>query len=123
MLVPAGIHELRESAIRHREPIDFEAGHLDPVLWALIVVGLGSLVGAEQKRPAWDQDPLGVIQMIHRPRWSKTRYGVWLEIFSKIQGLKNDFVVLRLMLNDHLEHIAIPKQRIVGIEFDPVEDR
>ena len=82
--------------------------------WALIVVGLGSLVGAEQKRPAWDQDPLGVIQMIHRPRWSKTRYGVGLEIFSKIQGLKNDFVVLRLMLNDHLEHIAIPKQRIVA---------
>jgi hypothetical protein len=27
------------------------------------------------------------------------------------------------MLNDHLEHLAIPEQRIVGIEIDPVEDR
>ena len=69
--------------------------------------------------PCIGRDPLGVVDGASGGAAAVADKGVWRKVVSQVERLKNRFLVLCLVLDDHSEHVTVPYQGIRWIQVGP----
>jgi hypothetical protein len=111
--------ELRELAVRDGRAVDEERPRLDLVRHELVVVRPRLVGRAEDERAALDRDLVGSRgRAVGRRLVGRGVLGARLQL----ERLRDQLLVLELVLDDEAEDEALPQERVRRVEIDVVDE-